>query len=403
MHAKSSGKPEQPAQLKRACRPCSASKVKCDKGRPCSRCIERNKTDECVDVLTKAEKRRRQLLDTISNSALLGQYLPESSHSEYSLSEWVLESRGIHAASTEVQTSNTRVAEPQSTSIHSTPPFFPPELEGPLSNAKAMNASQPWTSSENTSLPSEPSLFSSAESSTTVKSEGAGGIPIPLRPEIPSSFPYCGNYFETSKGRLAKGNVAQGDTRTRGMTGKRQPSPTLYTEGPPLKQERFSSLSIPPVADTGDTRPLTTENRSESHGDLRFPSVNPTDWKQQKKPQGPTDSASDIPAHSETQISVSEVPASHAMVSQHDSSHFDEFSSFRPRFPSHEEKLSPLDALFEGFSDIDHPPFFQSFDGETGTLFPSERRHSSASNGFPTPRERLDSGNSEEHEGLPEW
>eukprot|EP01138_Halocafeteria_seosinensis_P006110 gb/GECG01006247.1/.p1 GENE.gb/GECG01006247.1/~~gb/GECG01006247.1/.p1 ORF type:complete len:634 (+),score=73.53 gb/GECG01006247.1/:1-1902(+) len=45
-------------QVRRACAPCAKAKRKCAGERPCPRCVELKKADQCVDVITKAQRKR---------------------------------------------------------------------------------------------------------------------------------------------------------------------------------------------------------------------------------------------------------------------------------------------------------------------------------------------------------
>eukprot|EP00743_Colponemidia_sp_Colp-15_P006786 GILK01007317.1.p1 GENE.GILK01007317.1~~GILK01007317.1.p1 ORF type:complete len:571 (+),score=87.11 GILK01007317.1:40-1713(+) len=56
-------------RLVKACSPCHRSKIGCDKNRPCGRCVERGKVDECVDHVGKKRGRRTQAsIDAVANA-----------------------------------------------------------------------------------------------------------------------------------------------------------------------------------------------------------------------------------------------------------------------------------------------------------------------------------------------
>eukprot|EP01138_Halocafeteria_seosinensis_P010432 gb/GECG01010650.1/.p1 GENE.gb/GECG01010650.1/~~gb/GECG01010650.1/.p1 ORF type:complete len:213 (+),score=22.99 gb/GECG01010650.1/:1-639(+) len=62
------GKRQAKDKVRRACQRCAIKKIKCDTGRPCRNCVSKGVGQECVDVETKPEKRRKLQQDRFQSA-----------------------------------------------------------------------------------------------------------------------------------------------------------------------------------------------------------------------------------------------------------------------------------------------------------------------------------------------
>eukprot|EP01138_Halocafeteria_seosinensis_P000137 gb/GECG01000142.1/.p1 GENE.gb/GECG01000142.1/~~gb/GECG01000142.1/.p1 ORF type:complete len:214 (+),score=26.24 gb/GECG01000142.1/:1-642(+) len=87
-------------RVQKACKPCSKSKTKCDEARPCQRCVRKGIPSECVDELSRMEKRRRANEEQLGNPFKSSRTLPDnrSCESGISLVDWILASTRPHSS-----------------------------------------------------------------------------------------------------------------------------------------------------------------------------------------------------------------------------------------------------------------------------------------------------------------